>query len=133
MNVFRSKFPRLGVSDDRVVWLDVCPPLQPELVDWPLGAAAAENGAKANPDLGAIYGYSADIDDQSRHWPRRTSRLADGPMRDAGSESDAADSVSHRERLELICSAASMGIGDNPSWLILVIEKEPAFEKRLEC
>lgn len=109
MDLTQAGFLTFGASDHSVPWLDVCPPLQP-------GSLNSAFAVAATP---VVDGRPQD------RGPSRAAPTSDGPMQHAGLESDGADFVSHRERLEMLHAAAAAGIGECPTWFILAIEKEP--------
>lgn len=118
MDSAQWKCPTPG-PDGTVVWLDTCPPIQPDHLGSGFGAVA-ELGAEANEDRGSVESFVL----ADRSCDRRLFRTAgafDGFG--VGPEADVADSISHQERLELVYAAANTGVEDYPNWLILAVEK----------
>lgn len=114
MDSSRSGFPGSG-PDDGVIWLDICPPLQPEQLGWAFGGLQEKFGPGDIP---------LPVDRSRDHLPRRAVGMSDDFLRPTGSGSDVADSISHRERLEMIYAGASLAISEDPSWLILAVERD---------
>ena len=114
MDSTRSGFPTSG-PDGGVVWLDVCPPLQPEQLGRAFGGLKEKFGPSDIP---------LPVDPFRDHGPRRGIGRSDGLLDPAASVSDVADTICHRERLEIIYAGASLAISEYPSWLILAVERD---------
>lgn len=100
--------------DTGACWLTVSPPLQPKPVFTPFGAAS--NGMQVQRDF--------ELRDECGF--RRVARQSGGSLQRTGSDVDQVDCLLCRERWETIYTAANLGLGECPSWLILAIERTSA-------
>jgi hypothetical protein len=108
-----------------LLWLGVCPPLQPELIDGPAGTTASNDGA-ANQDLESVEDpvWWTKVRCRDR-GPCCVARSFDSLTERIGSDVDQADCIFCQERREAVYAAASLGIGECPGWLIVAIEQGP--------
>lgn len=109
MDLFRAEYSTVDIG---ARWLTVSPPLQPEPVFRPFGAASNGMQVQRNLELRDECGL------------RRVARQSECSLQRTRSDVDQVDWLLCRERWETIYTAANLGLGECPSWLILAIERK---------